>query len=89
MRSATVFASSTSRHVFQQKRELVAAEAGDGVRGAQALLHALGHLRQEPVAGGVSEAVIDALEVVEIHEQYSHRVRCRTDRARARARGGR
>ena len=58
--------------VLEQDRELVAAEAGGGVGGADARGDALGHLEQDPVAGGVAEAVVDGLEVVEVDEQHGH-----------------
>ena len=58
--------------VLQQDRELVAAEAGGGVGGADAGRDPLGHLEQHPVAGGVAEAVVDGLEVVEVDEHDGH-----------------
>ena len=59
-------------HVLEQDRELVAAEPGGGVGGADARGHALRDLEQDPVAGGVTEAVVDGLEVVEVDEQHRH-----------------
>ena len=59
-------------HIFEQDRELVAAEAGGGVGGPDARGDALSDLEQDPVAGGVAEAVVDGLEVVEVDEQHSH-----------------
>ena len=79
-------ASSASATSSSRMRELVAAEAGDGVGRAQARLHALGHLGQQPVAGGVAEAVVDALEVVEVEEQHGDAAAGAAPRARARAR---
>ena len=44
---------------LEQDRELVAAEAGGGVRGADAVRQAVGDLDQHAVAGVVAEAVVD------------------------------
>jgi hypothetical protein len=44
------------------QRELVAAEAGDGVGVADACLEAPGAQLDQPVAGRVPERVVDALE---------------------------
>ena len=54
--------------VLEQDGELVAAEARRGVGGADARGQALGDLAQDLVAGGVAEAVVDRLEVVEVEE---------------------
>ncbi|MFO1338652.1 MAG: hypothetical protein U1F53_10535 [Burkholderiaceae bacterium] len=43
---------------------------GHVVAGPQGLLHALGDLSQQLVAGVVAEAVVDQLEAVEVHEQH-------------------
>ena len=51
-------------------RELVAAEAGDDVVGAQHAAQPLGHGDEQPVAGAVPERVVDELEVVEVDEQH-------------------
>ena len=51
-----------------QDRELVAAEAGHGVLRAQRALDARGHLAEDLVAGGVAEAVVDALEAIDVEE---------------------
>ena len=51
---------------LEQDPELVAAEAGRGVAGAQAAAQALGDLDEQLVAGGVAERVVDRLEVVEV-----------------------
>ena len=53
--------------------ELVAADAGDDVTGAHAAAQPLGEHEQELVAGGVTAAVVDVLEVVEVDEQQAHR----------------
>ncbi len=57
-------------HVLEQDGELVAAEARRGVARADAVVEALGDLQQHGVAGGVAEAVVDRLEVVEVHEDH-------------------
>ena len=67
-RSATSAASWRSLLSSSSTRELVAAEAGGRVARADARLEALGDLDQHLVAGGVAEAVVDHLEVVEVHE---------------------
>ena len=55
--------------VLQQHRELVAAEAGDGVAGTDRAVEPLGDGLQELVADGVSERVVDQLEAVEVEEE--------------------
>ena len=62
-----------------QDPELVAAEAGDDVAGAQVGAQPRRHRAQQLVAGVVAEAVVDQLEVVEVEEEDPDR----------RARGGR
>ena len=57
------------RLVEQQDRELVAAEAGRHVAGADARLDAVGDRGEQPVAGRVPQGVVDVLEVVEVEEQ--------------------
>ena len=74
MRRATWTACVGALHLLEQDAELVAAEAGHGVAGADAAAEAGGHRRQEPVAGGVAEAVVDGLEVVEVDEQHGAEV---------------
>ena len=54
----------------QQDAELVAAEAGDGVGGAQRGLEPLGDLLEEHVAVVVAERVVDLLEVIEVHDHH-------------------
>ncbi len=49
--------------------ELVAAEAGDDVAGAQVGAQARCHGTQQSIAGVVAEAVVDQLEVVEVEEE--------------------
>src|SRR3712207_8092601 len=58
-----------ARRPFDEDRELVAAEAGEGVLGADGGLQHPAHLADEPVPGGVPEAVVDALEAVEVEER--------------------
>jgi hypothetical protein len=58
------------RHVLQQDRELVAAQARHGVFGAQAGAQPSRHFAQGRVAGGVPERVVDQLEAVEVEEQH-------------------
>ena len=59
-----------AEHVGEQDAELVAAEAGDGVGGAQRRLEALGDLLEEHVAVVMAERVVDLLEVVEVHDHH-------------------
>ena len=54
------------RATREQHRELVAADARDGVRIAHALLEQRGDLAQQIVAGDVAARVVDELEAVEI-----------------------
>ena len=56
-------------HVLEEQRELVTAQAGDGVALPDAVLQPLGDVDQHRVAGGVPEAVVDRLEAVEVDEQ--------------------
>ena len=57
----------------QQQRKLVAAEPGHEVAGSDLILQGRGHLAQHAVAGGVAEAVVDLLEVVQVDEQQRSR----------------
>ena len=54
------------RAAGEQHRELVAADARDGVRVAHALLQERTDLAQQVVAGDVAAGVVDELEPVEI-----------------------
>lgn len=54
---------------WQQQHELVAAETGQTIPLAHQPLETAGHLLEQPVAGGVTQGIIDGLEVVEIDEQ--------------------
>jgi hypothetical protein len=69
----------TSGH---QQQELVAAQAGDGVGGAQQRGQAFADELEQRVARAVAQRVVDVLEVVEIEVQHRHA-------AFAAARGGR
>jgi hypothetical protein len=55
-----------------QQRELVAAQSRHQVVGTPAGEQARGHGLQQLVAGGVSQRVVDQLEVVEIQRQQRH-----------------
>ena len=55
---------------LEQHRELVTAEAGDGVRRARRVIDPRGCRRDQLVATRMSEAVIDELEVVEVDHQH-------------------
>ena len=56
-----------------QHEELVAPEPGNGVMRPHRTAKAIRHLDQDLVADGVSEAVIDELEAVEIHHEQRDR----------------
>src|SRR5258707_700178 len=56
-------------NVLEQDRELVAAEAADGVVRPYTLTQSLGDLDEHAVAHVVAEAVVDDLEAVEVEEQ--------------------
>ena len=53
---------------FDDHRELVAAQPRDRIHLAQESLEALRHDLEHPVAGGVSEGIVDLLEAVEVEE---------------------
>ena len=53
--------------------ELVAAEPGDGVAGAQARREPLPDRDQQPVADGVADALVDDLEAVEVEHDHGDR----------------
>ena len=55
-----------------QHNELVAADAGDGLVIAQPGAQPFGNLLQEQVANLVAPGVVDALEAVQVDEQYCH-----------------
>jgi len=54
--------------LLHENGELVAAEAGRGVSRAQAVRQTLADHHEQRVAGGVAEAVVDRLEVVEVEQ---------------------
>ena len=56
------------RLVFEQDRELVAAEPRDRVAGAHRLAEAVTDREQQLVADGVAEAVVHRLEAVEVDD---------------------
>lgn len=62
------------RHVDQEDRELVAPEASRRVRFPQLGADPLRHLDQQFVADKVPQAVVQALEVVEVQPQHCVRV---------------
>ena len=68
-RSAIAMASRVVGEAVDQDPELVAAEAGDDVAGAQVGAQPRGDGAQQGVAGVVAEAVVDELEVVEVEEE--------------------
>src|SRR3989442_1311245 len=57
------------RHVVEEDRELVAAEAGRQVPLADAAPDPLGDRDEERVARGVTHRVVDDLEIVEVEEE--------------------
>ena len=58
------------RRALEEDRELVAAEAGDGVARSQQGPETLGDDAQQAVTRGMPEAVVDRLEVVEVDAQH-------------------
>jgi hypothetical protein len=58
------------RDVVDEDAELVPAEARERVRGAQAARDASHRLPEERVARGVAEAVVHALEVVQVEHEH-------------------
>ena len=60
------------REILEQHDELVPAEPSNGVSLAHDTQQARGDDTQQLVAGRVAEAVVDALEVIDIHVQGSH-----------------
>ena len=55
--------------LMQYHHELVAAEAGDGVLFPGQLPQPRGHFEQDLIAGAVAQAVVDALEMIQVDEQ--------------------
>ncbi len=60
--------------MFEDDRELVAAEPGHGVGAPDHAEQALGDRDQQPVAGQMAVAVVDRLEAVEIDEDHRDQV---------------
>ena len=58
--------------VLQNHHELIAPQAGDGVGLAHAGFQAAGDVLQEQIAGGMAEAVVDVLEVVDVDVEQGH-----------------
>ena len=61
--------------ILEQHGELVAAETGRGVRWPERLLQTARDHRQQLIPRGMSEAVVDLFEVVEVGEEYRSRLR--------------
>ncbi|MCY1441519.1 hypothetical protein D9M71_578370 [compost metagenome] len=57
--------------VIEQYREFVTGKARQATAWAQAVAQAPGQADQQLVAGLVAEAVVDALEVVDVHQQQA------------------
>jgi hypothetical protein len=55
--------------ILQQHRELVAAQPGRGVLEPEAVAETIRHRDEQLVAGRVTEAVVDRLEVVQVEEE--------------------
>ena len=61
-------------HVLEQDHELVAAETGEEIVTAHRGLEPCPDRDEEPVAGYVTKAVVDALEAVHVHEDQGVRL---------------
>ena len=76
----------------EEHGELVAAEAGERVGGAQRAAQPARDLLEQPVAVGVAERVVDGLEVVEVddhqHERLAGLASMRSSRSRSSTRFG-
>ena len=59
---------------FRQHRELIAAQPSDQIVVTHERGDALGDAHQQRVARGVSERVVDDLEIVQIDEQHGRHV---------------
>ena len=62
------------RDAFGDDEELVTAEAGEQIAGANGALHPVGADAQDPVADVMAVGVVDAFETIEIDEQHDHGV---------------
>ena len=56
--------------LLHEDGELIPAEPGRRVPSPQAVAQPAGHFDQEGVSGGVTEAVVHQLEVVEVEEEH-------------------
>src|SRR4051812_23338477 len=65
----TIRSGSPSAGSASSTPELVSAEPGGGVARPDRRAHPPGDLDEQVVAGGVAEAVVDPLEVVEVDEE--------------------
>ena len=65
------FSSSPSGH---QDEELIPSPASVDILGAQNVAQALGYGAEHLIAGGVTEGVVDLLEVVKVDHQDGHRL---------------
>ncbi len=61
------------RHVRHDDDEFLAAEAEHGVVGADRAHHDAGDAQQHHVAGGMAEAVVEALEVIDVENEQAER----------------
>jgi hypothetical protein len=60
------------RQALHQHGEFVTTDTGHGVRGPYAAEKPFGGLNEQGIACGMTQAVVDQLEVVEIHRQHRH-----------------
>ncbi|MNP08636.1 hypothetical protein D3C76_1007130 [compost metagenome] len=58
--------------VVEDKRELVSPQAADRVALLEAFQEAFGGLLQQQVAHGVTQAVVDHLEAIDVQHQHRH-----------------
>jgi hypothetical protein len=65
-------------HLLEQDGELVPAKASRGVPGTQILFQAGADRLEQLVTHLVPEAVVDVLEVVQVHEEHRHGARLAT-----------
>ena len=61
-------------HVFQQHRELIAAQSGNHVTGLEAGAHAATDLEQQVVADQMADRIVDDLEAVQVDEQHREQI---------------
>ena len=60
--------------LLEQDGEFVATETSRGIGGACGVTEPLGNRHQQLVTGGMTQAVVDGLEVVDVDEQHGDRV---------------